>query len=69
MALLGGGPVRHLEALEQGARAAVEVDVTHALKQGVRVEVLGVDVMMDVGLLVEFITIEVLNSDTYIILK
>jgi hypothetical protein len=33
------------------------------------VEILSVDVVMDVGLLVEFIAIEVLNTNTYIILK
>jgi hypothetical protein len=33
------------------------------------VEILSEDVVMDVGLLVEFIAIEVLNTNTYIILK
>ena len=32
-------------------------------------EILSVDVILDIGLLVEFIHIEVFNSDTYIILN
>jgi hypothetical protein len=67
--LLGRGPVGYLEALEEGAGSSVEVDVTYTLEEGLRVEVLSVDVVLDVGLLVEFIAIEVLNSNTYIILN
>ena len=69
MLLLSGGPVGDLEALEEGPWASVEVDFTDALEEGLRVEILGVDVVLDVGLLVEFIAIEVLNSNTYIILN
>ncbi len=67
--LLSGGPVGDLEALEEGTRASVEVDVSHTLEQGLGVEVLGVNVVLDVWLLVEFIAIEVLDSNTYIILN
>ncbi len=69
MSLLSGGPVGDLEALEEGARASVEIDLTDALKEGLRVEVLSENVMLNVGLLVEFIAIEVLDSNTYIILN
>jgi hypothetical protein len=69
VALLGGGPVGDLESLEEGAGASVEVDVADALEEGLGVEVLRVDVMVDVRLLVEFIAIEVLDSNTYIILN
>jgi hypothetical protein len=69
VALLSRGPVGHLEALEEGARTAVELNLSHTLKQRVRVEILSEDVVLDVGLLVEFIAIEVLNTNTYIILK
>lgn len=67
--LLGGGPVGDLEALEEGAGASEEVNVTHSLEEGLRVEVLSVNVVLNVGLLVEFIAIEVLDSNTYIILN
>ena len=67
--LLSGGPVGNLEALEEGAGASVEVHITHTLEKGVGVEVLSVDVVLNVGLLVEFIAIEVLNSNTYIIIN
>lgn len=69
MLLLSGGPVGNLEALEEGTRVSVEADVTDTLKEGVRVEVLSENVMLNVGLLVEFIAIEVLDSNTYIILN
>ena len=67
MLLLSGGPVGDLEALEEGPWASVEVDFTDTLEEGLGVEILGIDVVLDVGLLVEFIRIEVLNSNTYII--
>lgn len=67
--LLSGGPVGDLETLEEGSRPSVESDITDALEKGLGVEVLSVDVMLDVGLLVEFIAIEVLNANTYIILN
>ena len=67
MLLLSGGPVGDLEALEEGPGASVEVDLTDTLEEGLGVEILGVDVVLDVGLLVEFIRIDVLNSNTYII--
>ena len=69
VALLSGGPVGNLEALEEGTGVPVEADVTDALKQGVWVEVLSEDVVLNVRLLVEFIAIEILNSNTYIILN
>lgn len=69
MSLLSGGPVWNLEALEESTRSSVEVDITDSLKKGLRVEVLSIDVILDVWFLVEFIAIEVLNSNTYIILN
>ncbi len=67
--LLSGGPVGNLEALKEGTGLSVEADITHTLKQGVGVEVLSKNVVLNVRLLVEFIAIEVLNSNTYIILN
>jgi hypothetical protein len=67
--LLGGGPVGDLETLEEGSGSSVEVNFSNSLEEGVRVEVLSINVMLNVRLLVEFIAIEILNSNTYIILN
>jgi hypothetical protein len=67
--LLGSSPVRDFEALEEGTGASIEVHLTDTLKKGIRVEVLSENMMLNIGLLVEFIAIEVLNSNTYIILN
>lgn len=69
MSLLGGGPVGDLEALEEGSWSSVEGNISHSLEEGLRVEVLSIDVELNVGLLVELIAIEVFNSNTYIILN
>jgi hypothetical protein len=69
VSLLSGGPVGYLEALEEGTRVSIEADFTDTFEEGVGVEVLSKNVMLDVRLLVEFIAIEVLNSNTYIILN
>jgi len=59
-----GGPVGNLEAFEDGTGLSVETDVTDALEQSIRVEVLGVDVVHNVGLLVEFVAIDILDTNT-----
>ena len=69
MALLSCGPVGDLEALEEGTRSTVEIHVSHTLEKSLGGEVLSVDVVLNVRLLEEFIAIEVLNSNTYIILN
>ena len=63
--LLGGGPVGDLEALEDGTWLSVETDITNALEEGFGMEVLSVDVVHNVGFLVEFIAIDILNANTY----
>jgi hypothetical protein len=67
--LLSGCPVGNLEALEEGSGVSVESDITDALMESSGVEVLSEDVVLNVRLLVEFIAIEILNSNTYIILN
>ena len=62
-------PVGNLEALEDGTGTTVEADVTDALEEGVGVEVLGVDVMHHVRLLVELVTVHILDAEAYIIIK
>lgn len=63
--LLCVGPVWNLEALENGTGLSVEAHVTNTLEQGVRVEVLSVNMVHDVGLLVEFVLIQILNTHAY----
>jgi hypothetical protein len=67
--LFCGGPIRYFETLEESTGASVEIDFSHSLKEGVGMEILSVNVMLNVRLFVEFIAIEVLNSNTYIILN
>lgn len=69
VAFLSGGPVGNFKALEECARVSVETDISHTLEEGLRVEILSKNMMLDVWLLVEFIAIEVFNSNTYIILN
>ena len=69
VSLLSGGPVGYLESLEHGSWSSVECNITNSLKKGIWVEILCEDVMLDVWLLVEFVTIEILDSNTYIILN
>ena len=63
------GPVGHAETLEDGSGASVEGDVSHTLKKGVWVEVLGVHVMHDIWLLVELVAVYILDTKSYIIIK
>jgi hypothetical protein len=67
--LLSCGPVGDLETLEEGTGSPIEGYFSHSLEEGLRVEVLSKNVMLNVRLLVEFIAIEILNSNTYIILN
>lgn len=67
--LLGGSPVGDSEALEHSARLSVETDITDSFEDGGGVEVLGVHVEHDVGLFVEFVAVNVLNSQSYIIIN
>lgn len=69
VSVLGGGPVGHSEALEEGSGSSEEVDISDSLEECVGVEVLSVHVELDVGFLVELVHIEVFNSDSYIILN
>ena len=63
------GPVGHTEALEDGSGATVERNVSHTLEKSLGMEILGVDVVHDVGLLVELVAIDILNTQAYIIIK
>lgn len=67
--LFGGGPVWHLESLEDGSWSSVEGDISDSLDEGGWMEVLGVQMEHVVWLLVELLMIEVLDSNTYIIIN
>lgn len=69
VSLLGGGPVWDSETLVECSWLSVETGVSYSLKKIFWVEVLSPDVVHDVWLLVEFLTVEVLDSDSYIILN
>jgi hypothetical protein len=67
--LLWASPVGNGETFEDSAGQAVEPYITDALKQGLGVEVLLVDVIHDVRILMELVDIDVLNAEAYIILN
>jgi hypothetical protein len=69
VSLLSGCPIGDSETLEESSRSSIEVHISHSFEEGLRVEVLSIDVELDIGLLVELIAIEVFNSNTYIILN
>lgn len=69
VSVFGGGPVWNLESLEEGSWSSVEGDISHSLEEGLWMEVLSIDVVHHIWLLVEFLAIEVLNSNTYIIIN
>jgi hypothetical protein len=62
-------PIGNFETLEHSSGSSVECYFSHSLKEGIWVEVLSKNMMLNVRLLVEFIAIEILNSNTYIILN
>ena len=64
VSLLGSGPVWNSESLEDGSWLPVEGNVSNTLQKSLRVEVLSVNVMHEVGLLMELVHVEVLDSDT-----
>lgn len=69
VSLVRGSPVWHSETLEQGSWSSVEVHISDSFEEGFWMEVLGIDVVLNHWLLVEFIHIEVFNSEAYIILN
>lgn len=58
------GPVGNSESLEHGAGLSVESDITYALEESGGVEVLSVQMVHDVRLLVEFVMVNVLDTET-----
>lgn len=66
---LGSSPVRDGETLEDGTGKSVEPNITDTLEKGLGVEVLLINVVHDVGVLVELVDIDVLDAEAYIILN
>lgn len=69
ISLLCGGPVWDSETLVKCSWSSVETGVSDSLEKIFWMEVLSPNVVHDIWLLVEFLTVEVLNSDSYIILN
>ena len=69
VSLLCGGPVWNSETLVECSWPSVETGVSYSLKKILWMEVLSPNMVHDIWLLVEFLTVEVLNSDSYIILN
>jgi len=67
--LLGCSPVGNSETLEHGAGLSIETDIANTFKHGGGMEVLGVHVEHDVGLFVEFVAVNILDSQAYIIIN
>ena len=63
------GPVGDFESLEDGSRTTVEGNISYTLEEGVWMEVLSVNVMHHIRLLVELVAIDILNTESYIIIK
>lgn len=57
-------PIGNAESLEDSPWASVECNISDTLKKGFRVEILSVDVMHDIGLLMELVMVNVLNTQT-----
>lgn len=62
MLLVGGSPLGDLKAFKDGTGLSVETHITYTLEKSVGMEVLSVDVVHDIWLLVEFIAVNILNS-------
>lgn len=69
VSLLSSSPIGNLEALEESSRSSVEVHISNSFEKGLRMEILSVNVILNVGFLMEFIHIEIFDSNTYIILN
>ena len=69
MLLFSGGPVGNFESLEESSWFSVEVNILNSFKEGLRVEVLGIHVELNVWLFEELVTIKIFNSNSYIILN
>ena len=64
VSLLGGGPVRDAESLEESSLLSVESNFSYTLSQSFGVEILSIDVIHVIWFFVELIHIKVFNSDT-----
>ena len=69
ISLLGSGPVWNFETLEDSSWSSVEGDVSYSLQEGLWMEILSIDVVHDIWLLVEFVAVEILDSNAYLIIN
>lgn len=69
ISLFRGSPVWYSETLEESSWSSVEGDISDSFEKGLWVEVLGINVMHDIWFLMELVHIEVLDSNSYIIIN
>jgi hypothetical protein len=67
--LFGSSPVGDTEALEDSTGLSVETDISDTFENCGGMEVLSVNVVHDVRLLVEFVSVNILNAKAYIIIN
>jgi len=66
--LFSSGPIWNLESLENRSWSSVETNISYSFNKGRWMEVLSIHMEHEVGLFVELLDIEVLDSNTYIII-
>lgn len=64
VSLLGSGPIRDAETLEERSLLSVEGNFSYTLSQSFRMEILSIDVIHVIWFFVELIHIKVFNSNT-----
>ena len=57
-------PFRYFESLEKSRSSSVESDISHSLVQGDWMEMLSIDVPVNWRLSIEFVLVELINSDS-----
>lgn len=58
-------PVWYLESLEKGSWSSIEGAISDSFEEGMWVEVLSINVMHVIWFLVEFVVVEVIDTDSY----
>jgi hypothetical protein len=66
---ISGSPVWDFETLEDSSWSSVETNISNSFQKGGWMEVLSINVMLVVWLLVELLEVEVLDSNSYIIIN
>ena len=59
-------PLWHFEAFIKSSSFSIELYISNSLQKGFGVEILSINMIHEVWLFVEFLTVEVLDTNTYI---